>query len=159
MYLFLGVLGILMLSFGIYADLYWEREYDKKKVDELNQLYECPRCNKYHRKYQRDIKEKSEDEIYRKVKTGLYSYEDNQLEIIKDKMLLSFNLYSNNVCPHCYYRNTHSVSEEYEWTKYHPDCPELDRKKYKSYKKAINEIERAAYEIRSMEKFAEKNGL
>ncbi len=132
---------------------------DKKRklqneLNKLNQLYECKECNKYHRKYQEKIKELS-DENYKKVQSGKYKFENG--ELIKLDEIWTFT--HDSVCPHCYHETTWREFEEYEWTKYHPDCPELDKKKYKTYLQALDDINRIAYEERSMNKFVEMNKL
>lgn len=159
--LLLTMIFFSLLAGGIiFGTLYLVVEVPDKKrkleneLSKLNELYECKSCNKYHRKYQEKIKELS-DENYNKIKTGKYKMGNGKL-IEKEKY--SWFDYED-VCPHCYYQTTFREYEEYEWTKYHSDCPELDKKKYKTYLQTLDDINRIAYEERSMNKFMEMNKL
>lgn len=130
----------------------------KQKVNNLNILYECSKCRKYHRKYQETIKEMSDDN-YNKVKSGRYDFSDGALIELDSSKRLSRGLLSDNVCVHCYYHYTTRVNEEYEWTKHHPDCIAINNKGYKAYENSLEQINKSAYEMRSMDKFIEKNNL
>lgn len=84
------------------------------------------------------------------IKTG------NELKLER-RLMNSLN--TSNVCVHCYSNTTNEVKEEYEWTKFHPDCIALDYKGYKAYENSKEEIDRLAYEKRSMNKYIEKNNI
>lgn len=154
-----GILNAVLLVFLCWKiPMYFEkRSENKREINKLNKLYECPECKKYHRQYQEIIKEKSDDNFV-KVKTGNYVFKDNKLvELDFRRSLMRFG--DEPACPHCYYHYSSIVYEEYEWTKYHNDCPALDYKKYKTYSKMIEDINKTAYELRSVDKFIEKNDL
>jgi hypothetical protein len=133
-------------------------------LEELNKLYECTNCKKYHREHQQELKEKSDD-TYKKVKNNeLYLSGDGELKSTKDDDMTSrltrSLLFNDGVCPHCYSNKVHSYNnEEYDWMKYHNDCTALTKKTIKTYKQGLEEVERLAYEMRSTEKFMEYNKL
>lgn len=66
----------LLLIFSI-SNYYEKQKEVKQKMHELNKLYECPNCKKYHRKYQEIVKELS-DENYKKIQTFRYEYKDGK---------------------------------------------------------------------------------
>ena len=70
----------------------------KIELDEMNTLYFCDSCGKFHRRYQEEL-----------------------------QLLIDPKYKSYLTCPNCYSETKIFTDEEYTWMKTNPECPELDK--------------------------------
>lgn len=124
MRIWLYLLGIFAALFtGLYKVS--EKIYSRRlELDELNLLYECKDCGKFHRKYQEEI------------------------QIRLDK-----NYPAYHHCPRCYGKASLYSGEEYPWIANNPEAPRLRLRDVKKIKRMITDVERYRLEDQSIEKF------
>ena len=122
---------IWLYLFGIFATLFMvgykisEKIYSRRlELDDLNVLYECKECGKFHRKYQEEI-----------------------------QIRLDRNYPGYHHCPRCYGKATLYSGEEYPWISTNPEAPKLRLQDVKKIKKILNDVERYRQEDQSIEKF------
>lgn len=94
------------------------------ELAELNTLYKCDKCGKFHRKYQ---------------------------EIIQ--MNIDSDYHSHLICPKCYGPSSLYTGKEYDWIKKNPESPRLKWRDLRKLKKTIRQIENLAADDETIEKF------
>lgn len=96
----------------------------KIELEDLNRLYECKQCGKFHRQYQEEIHQ-----------------------------LIDPNYHHPATCPRCYGPSILYIGYQYEWMRTNPECPELTRRDLRKLKKALKNSKKTMIEYESIEQF------
>lgn len=124
MRIWLYLLGIIASLFTVIYKISEIFYSHRLELDELNLLYECKECGKFHRRYQEEI------------------------QIRLDK-----NYPAYHHCPRCYGKASLYHGEEYPWMLTNPEAPKLRWRDVKKIKRIIHDVERYRLEDESIEKF------
>lgn len=96
----------------------------KIELDEMNTLYFCDSCGKFHQRYQEEL-----------------------------QLLIDPKYKSYLTCPNCYSETKIFTDEEYTWMKTNPECPELDKHDLKKIKTAMKKTKKIILEDKSIDQF------
>ncbi len=124
MWLVALILSVALISFLVTFTITNRIQSRHIELEEMNTLYICDTCGKFHRRYQEELQ---------------------QLIDPKYKSYLT--------CPNCYSSTRIYTDPEFSWMKTNPECPELDKHDLKKVKKAMKKTKQLLLEDQSIDQF------
>jgi|HigsolmetaGSP12D_1036236.scaffolds.fasta_scaffold00398_4 hypothetical protein len=110
----------------VFCTYKWINRYQSHEIEleDLNTLYQCTCCGKFHRKYQEEL-----------------------------HSLIEPDVSLPSTCPNCHQPAQLYTGEQFEWMKTNPDCPELNKRDLRKIKKVMKTLKRLTSESRSLDTF------